>query len=116
PSTRRATGRVSHPLKCRARGIWPPLWGPSDRKSGLARSSALLPGPVEPRPEHFDVGGVYGRSAPDTQARRRIAVGSDVVGGMLRLEQPGHGLGIGPLDGQADAGSRSNLRAPRQIG
>ena len=76
---------------------------------------ALLPGPVEPRPERFDVGGVDGRAAPDAQARRGVAIAGDVVGRAFRLEQLGEALidaVVGALDRQADAG----LRARRRVG
>src|SRR5256885_661535 len=104
-----------------------PRW----RKMAAARGSILsamrtltgsatgrLPRPVEPRPEHLDVGGIDRRPAPDSKARRRVAVGSDVVGRVLALEQLADGLlpgaiglfvgAIGEL--QADRGVRSDRR------
>src|SRR5436309_15709225 len=78
-----------------------PRW----RKMAAARGSILsamrtltgsathhLPRPVEPRPERFYVGRVYGRAAPDPKARWRIAICGDVVGGILALEQLADGL------------------------
>ena len=50
-------------------------------------------GPVEPVRERFDVGALDGRAAPDPQARRRIAVGADVVGDAFLLERCGNALG-----------------------
>ena len=61
------------------RGLGVHLVGNQDL--ACSRSSRLLPGPVEPGPERLDVGGVDGRAAPDAQARRRVAIAGDVVGG-----------------------------------
>src|SRR5690606_27706621 len=44
-------------------------------------------GPVEPRAERIDIGGVDGCPAPDTQTRRGVAVASDVIGCTLGFEQ-----------------------------
>src|SRR5260221_2315617 len=46
-----------------------------------------LPSPVEPWCERLDVCGVDGRSTPDTQPRRRIAIRRDVVGSVLAFQQ-----------------------------
>src|SRR5215510_7118147 len=54
-------------------------------------------GPVEPRHQGLDVGGLDGRAAPDTQARRRVAVGRDVVGDAFLLQRRRHALGEGGL-------------------
>src|SRR3546814_12318433 len=72
-------------------------------------------GPVEPRAEGFDIGGVDGRAAPDAKARRRVAITRDVVGRAFLFEQPGEFLDeirIGARDRQAARG----LRAARGIG
>ncbi len=50
------------------------------------RVLALGEGPVEPRRQRLDVGALDGRAAPDAQARRRIAIGVDVVGDALLLQ------------------------------
>src|SRR5437763_2248296 len=78
-----------------------PRW----RKIAAARGSILsaiktltgsatgrLPRPVEPRPERFDVRRVDGCPAPDAKAGRRIAIGGDVVGGVLAFEQLANGF------------------------
>ena len=44
-------------------------------------------GPVEPRRQRFDIVSLDGRAAPDAQARRRIAIGTDVVGDAFLFEQ-----------------------------
>src|SRR5690348_7397305 len=50
-------------------------------------------GPVEPGRERLDVGRLDGRAAPDTQARRRIAVMTEVETGTFLFEQAGELLG-----------------------
>src|SRR3990167_1516928 len=74
-----------------------------------------LVGPVEPRSERLDIGGVDRGAAPDAQTRRSIAIARDVIGGAFGLQQSGHLLDerlVGALDRQANAG----LRARRRIG
>ena len=73
-----------------ARGVGVHLVGNED--FGLGRDSVDIAvtvgeGPVEPRTERFDIGGVDGRAAPDAQARRGVAVTGDVVGAPSLLEQ-----------------------------
>src|SRR3954452_6713495 len=73
-----------------------PRW----RKMAAARGSILsamrtltgsatgrLPRPIEPRPQHLDGRGIARRPAPASKARRRAAVGGDVVGRVLAPEQ-----------------------------
>src|SRR5215204_2947653 len=42
--------------------------------------------PVEPLRQRLDVGRLDGRTAPDAQSRRRVAVGVDVVGDVFPFE------------------------------
>ena len=88
--------------------------GPLTLKSGCSRRV----GPVEPRTERLDVGGLDRGAAPDAQARRGVAIGADVEGDALALEAlheaggetrhrrvtPGEHVRIG--DHEADAGVR----------
>ena len=57
----------------------------------------LREGPVEPVGQRLDVGGLDRRAAPDAQARRRVAIGADVVGDLLLFEQRRPALGEGGL-------------------
>src|SRR5438874_3534333 len=54
---------------------------------GWRSAGAGFPRPVEPRPERLDVGGVDRCAAPDSEAWRSVAVGADVVGRILAVEQ-----------------------------
>ena len=56
------------------------------RRDESLSAARRVEGPVEPRTERFDVGGVDGGAAPDAQPRRGIAIAADVIGGVLRLE------------------------------
>src|ERR1043166_5437988 len=58
---------------------------------------ALRERPIEPRGERLDVGGLDGRAAPYAQARRRVAIESDVVGDAFLLERRRHATGEGRL-------------------
>ena len=53
------------------------------------RADSLRPRvrPVEPGQQRLDVGGLDRRAAPDAQARRRVAIGADVVGHALLFQQ-----------------------------
>ena len=77
--------------------------------------SNFVLGPVEPRPERFDVGGVDRRAAPDAKARRRVAIAGDVVGRAFRLEQARRSAlmksASAPSTRQADAGLRTDRRS-----
>src|SRR4029077_12540563 len=70
------------------------------------RGLGLVAGPIQPRRQRFDIGAFHGRAAPDAQARRRVAMGIDVVGDAFFFQhrrdafdecplrvgaQPGHG-------------------------
>src|SRR4051794_10544183 len=50
-------------------------------------------GPVEPRRQRLQVGGVDGGPAPDPQARRGVAVAGGVEGGVFLLQHRGELLG-----------------------
>src|SRR5262249_8760170 len=49
-------------------------------------------GPVKPQRERCDVGSLHRRAAPDAQARRRIAIGVDVMGHAFFVERRGNAL------------------------
>ena len=71
---------------------------PADaRETGEGQAPGGGEGPVEPRHQRRDVGGLDRGAAPDAQARRRVAVAADVVGDALGLEQLGHPLDEIPL-------------------
>src|SRR5256885_8989410 len=53
----------------------------------------LAVGPVEPGHQGFQITFLDGGAAPDAQARRRVAVGADVVARLLAFEEVGHLLG-----------------------
>ena len=88
------------------------------------RVLAVGEGPVEPVRQRFDVGTLDGRAAPDAQARRRVAVGADVVGDALLLERgrefltnaacaSAESFSDGGIDDlQADAGVGARAPAP----
>src|SRR5207249_9534632 len=72
-------------------------WAPRRRRrwrSGRLRQRllALGEGPVEPQRERLDIRALDRRTAPDAQARRRIAVSIDVVSDALLLERGGDAL------------------------
>src|SRR5579863_1060788 len=83
-------------------------------------------GVVEPASQRLDVGGLDGRAAPDAQARRRVAIGADVEGDLLLLDETRdslreRGLPVGGKRGdngidelQADAGVRAGFGDPGQ--
>ena len=58
---------------------------------------ALAIGPVEPQRQRFDIGALDGRAAPDAQARRRVAIGGDVVGDAFLVERGGDAFDEGRL-------------------
>src|SRR4051812_38804982 len=62
--------------------------GATPERSG-ERGEGAGEGPVEPRRQPLDIGGLDGGAAPDPQARRRVAVAGDVVGDPLLVEEPG---------------------------
>ena len=72
-------GRARRPAGCQER-----------KRDQAARGGGE--GPVEPRRQRLDVGGLDRGAAPDPQARRRVAVAGDVVGDALGLEELGHPL------------------------
>src|SRR5882757_4589198 len=64
--------------------------------SGCLRAELALDfakSPVEPGQQGFQVGFFDGGAAPDAQAGRRIAVGTQVVARLFALQQVGHLLG-----------------------
>src|SRR5262245_20348892 len=63
----------------RLHGTLETLWLRTSRRL-RQRVFALGEGPIEPEGERFDIRALHGRTAPDAQARRRIAIGVDVVG------------------------------------
>src|ERR1700722_14824689 len=64
---------------------------PAGLNNQLVLSSAYRgEGVVEPTEERIDVLGLYGRTAPNSQARRRIAIRCDVVGDAFLLEEIRH--------------------------
>ena len=69
--------------------------GPCMSSGSRLASSAFCvgEGPVEPGHQRLEVGGLDGRAAPDAQARRRVAIGADVVGDAFLLEQRDDALG-----------------------
>ncbi len=99
-------------------------------KSGGLLEAGLLrgEGPVEPMRQRFEVGGLDRRPGPDTQARRRVAVGADIEGHAFLLQRRDHGLGEGGLrvrrqpghfrigDGEADGGVGARFRLRGEIG
>src|SRR5271169_712534 len=82
--------------------------------------------PVEPQRERLDVGPFDGRAAPDAQARRRVAIGIDVVSDAFLVERRRDALNEGGLcvgrqpadvridDFQADRRVRAQRRIGRQ--
>src|SRR5690606_5498571 len=84
-------------------------------------------GPIEPRQQRLNVRGIDRGAAPDAQARRRVAITTDVVGGPLGFQQLRHALdeialtrvvegcdpGIGET--QADGGVRACCRAGDEV-
>src|SRR4051794_12528710 len=66
-------------------------------RSGRLRQRVLGLGerPVEPLRQDLDVAGLHGRTAPDAQARRGIAVVGDVVAGALFFNGGREALGEG---------------------
>src|SRR5437762_13594905 len=72
-------------------------WAPRRRRRLRSRRLrqrllALGEGPVEPQRERLDICALDRRTAPDAQARRRIAVSIDVVSDALLLERGGDAL------------------------
>src|SRR5207244_3506923 len=61
------------------------------------RGLGLREGPVDPRRQRLEIGSLDGRAAPDAQARRRIAMRRDVVGGAFLLDARDEILHEGPL-------------------
>src|SRR5919199_2951624 len=57
----------------------------------------LRQSPVEPGQQRLDVGGLDGGTAPDAQARRRVAVGADVERDALLFQKGGDPLRRGRL-------------------
>src|SRR6516164_6177859 len=57
----------------------------------------LCVGPVEPRQQGLQITLLDGGAAPDAQARRGVAIGTDVVARLLALQEVGHLLGRGGL-------------------
>src|SRR6185369_10396788 len=49
-------------------------------------------GPVQPGQQRFQIALLDGGAAPDAQARGGVAIGADVVGRLLALQQVGHFL------------------------
>src|SRR6516165_11940780 len=58
-------------------------------KGGSGGGAGFGEGPVEPGGERFQVGGLHRGPGPDAQARRRVAIGADVIGRALGLEPIG---------------------------
>src|ERR1051326_6700952 len=89
------------------------------RSGGLGhRGLALREGPNEPRRERLDVGTFHGRTAPDAQSRRRVAMGGDVVGDALLLQLGSQAFGERRLPVGGKRGDRRSeyLEADRGVG
>src|SRR5580658_1730153 len=73
--------------------------------------------PVEPERERLDVGTLNGRTAPDAQARRRVAVGVDVVSDAFLVESRGNAFHESRLSVSSQARDRrvDDLQANRRI-
>ena len=83
----------------------------SSRRAHLVKieGSALLDfavGPLDPREQGFDVGGLHRGAAPDAQAGRSVAVGAEVVADSFLVEQfhQSGDLVVGEVEGEADRG------------
>src|SRR6516165_922019 len=60
------------------------------RLGSLCGAALLIPGPVEPGQQRFDIGRLDRRASPDTPARRRRAMTGDTVCRTFLLKPPGH--------------------------
>ena len=88
---------------------------PSRRRGQKRPGRAVRP--VQPRQQRRDVGRLHGGAAPDAQARRRVAVGRDVVRHALRIQQRRHRRPVPRRAGRSRWGSaapdRPRGRPPR---
>src|ERR1700733_901117 len=73
--------------------------------------------PIEPRRQYLDVGGLDGRTTPDAQAWRRVAVVGEVVAGALLLDRGGERLGKSRLGvgGKRRHGGIDDLETDRRV-
>ena len=71
----------------------------SPASGGSARSlpAHLVPGPIEPRCQRFEIAALDRAAAPDAKPRRGGPVGLDIIRGVLRLQQRAHQLDCVPL-------------------
>src|SRR5579871_4310369 len=82
--------KSEHPERSRRRRLWTPLSaGVAKPGSGGLGELHLLnnEGVVEPASQRLEVGRLDRRAAPDAQAWRGVAIGADVEGDLLLLEQ-----------------------------
>src|SRR5215472_17329660 len=88
----------------------------TSRRRGKRRLGLGI-GPVEPQRQRFDIGALHGRAAPNAQARRRVAVGVDVIGDTFFFERRGNALdelSLG-VDGKPAHGRIDDFQAHRCI-
>src|SRR6266851_2509093 len=84
----------------------------------------LAVSPVKPRQQGLEIGFLHRGAAPDTQARRGVAVGAKVVARLFALEQVGHlrggsGLPVGRQGGEPwrrDGETDRGVGADRLVG